>query len=198
MVEVPVGGHLKVVGRATAARVRRRLAEAPWANAEYGDVVVSIPRPMGRRVGRLVRGLGVHLVPNGDRVMVLPAGVSKATGMKLALRALDLDSRSFAAIGDGENDLPLLRAAQLSGAVSNAHPRVVATVDYVCRTPFGDGVEEFVRGPLAHYPALGPSSRRRGSGSSRRGPFRGPSRELAARRLGSPRAGRSDRVDATH
>jgi hydroxymethylpyrimidine pyrophosphatase-like HAD family hydrolase len=161
VVEAPVGGRPRIVGRAMASRVRRRLAQARWTNVEYGEVVVSVPRSMGPRVGKLVKGLDVALVPNADRVMILPAGVSKASGMQLALRALHLGSRSFAAIGDGENDIPLLREAALSGAVSNAHPRVVAAVDYVCRAPFGAGVEEFVKGPLANYPALGPPTPRR-------------------------------------
>lgn len=162
VVEAPVGGRVRVVGRATGSRVRRRLARSPWASAEYGEVVVSVPRSMGRKVGLLVRDLAVDLVPNADRVMVLPAGVTKASGMRVALRALHLGSHPFAAIGDGENDIPLLCEAALSGAVNNAHPRVAAIADYVCRAPFGDGVLEFVVGPLARYPSLGPPARRPG------------------------------------
>ena len=112
--------------------------------------------PEAVRAGRLVRDLPVDLVANVDRTMILPTGVTKASGMQLALRALRLRADRFAAIGDAENDLPLLRDAALSGAVRNAEPRVVAAADYVCQKTFGAGVEEFVRGPVAHYLARAP------------------------------------------
>jgi hydroxymethylpyrimidine pyrophosphatase-like HAD family hydrolase len=151
VVEAPIGGPLRVIGRTTGRQVRQRLTGMLGTGAEYGEVVVSVPRPMGRKVGRLLEGLAVDLVPNVDRVMVLPEGVSKATGMRIALRALHLGSRRFAAIGDAENDIDLLREAVLSGAVGNAQPRVRAVVDHVCHAVFEAGVAEFVQGPLTEY-----------------------------------------------
>jgi hydroxymethylpyrimidine pyrophosphatase-like HAD family hydrolase len=149
VVEVPLGTPPHVAGRAMGLEVRRRLTQIPDLRAEYGRVVASIPRAERRRAARRLRGLRVDLVPNVDRVMVLPKGVSKLSGTRLALRSLGLGSSRFAAIGDAENDLPLLRAAALSGAVGNAIPRVRSVVDYASRAPFHRGVAEFVRGPLA-------------------------------------------------
>ncbi|MGA8604845.1 MAG: HAD hydrolase family protein [Thermoplasmata archaeon] len=157
VVEVPLGGRVRVIGRSTGVRVRQRLARARWTQVEYGEVVASLPRAMRPKVVAVLKGLQVDIVPNVDRVMVLPKGVSKATGMQLALAALELSARPFAAIGDGENDLSLLRTATLSAAVRNAQPRVLESVDYVCRASFGAGVAEFVRGPLAE--ALGNPTR---------------------------------------
>ena len=151
VVEAPVGGRPRVVGGAIAKKVHRRLARVPSVNAEFGEVVVSVPRTEAGLVGRLVRDLPVDLVSNVDRTMILPSGITKASGMQLTLRALRLRADRFAAIGDADNDLPLLRDAALSGAVRNAEPQVVAAADYVCRKTFGAGVEEFVRGPVAHY-----------------------------------------------
>jgi len=148
VVEAPLGDRVRRVGRATGLRVRQRLSGRPWARAEYGDVVASVPRVLRSRVVPIVKDLGVELVPNVDRVMILPKGVSKASGMQLALAGLHLPGGRYAAIGDGENDLPLLRAATISAAVHNAHPRVRARVDYVCRASYDAGVAEFVRGPL--------------------------------------------------
>jgi hypothetical protein len=192
VVEAPIGSAVKVVGRRTGDQVRRRLASGHWTGVDYGEVVVSVPRPMGPRVGRLLKDLAVDLVPNVDRVMVLPEGVTKASGMRKALRALHLGSRGFAAIGDGENDIDLLREAELSGAVENAHPSVRSTVDYVCRSPFVAGVEEFVKGPLADYLAVRPPAMNFGS----RGPFGRP--PGSARRQGSQRGAglRPRRVDS--
>jgi hydroxymethylpyrimidine pyrophosphatase-like HAD family hydrolase len=148
VIEAPAGSRVTVIGRATAARVRRRLAGAPWANVECGEVVVSVPRSDGSKIATLLEGLGVYLVPNVDRVMILPKGISKASGVRSAIGRLHLESSAFAAVGDGENDIPLLRAATLSGAVRNARPQVLACADYVCRASFSAGVAEFVRGPV--------------------------------------------------
>jgi hydroxymethylpyrimidine pyrophosphatase-like HAD family hydrolase len=162
VVEAPLGGRVRVVGRSTGVQVRQRLTRAGWAEVDFGEVVASVPRAMRSKVVAILNGLRVDLVPNVDRVMVLPKGVSKATGMQLALAALDLPARPFAAIGDGENDLSLLRTATLSAAVRNAQPRVLESVDYVCRASFGEGVAEFVRGPLLRALRAGasPGSRR--------------------------------------
>jgi hydroxymethylpyrimidine pyrophosphatase-like HAD family hydrolase len=151
VIEAPVGGRVRSIGRSTGARVRERLAAEAWTDVEYGEVVVSLPRARESDLRARLNGLPVHLVPNVDRVMVLPEGVSKASGMRRALGALHLPSRTFAAIGDAENDIPLLRAASLSAAVRNAQPSVLAYVDYVCRASFGAGVAEFVREPLVRY-----------------------------------------------
>ena len=149
VVESPLGGPVRVVGRAMAGQVRRRLAAARLGGIESGEIVVSLPIAARPKVEAILAGLRVELVPNVDRLMVLPAGISKATGMRLALRGLRLANRAFAAIGDAENDLPLLREAELSGAVGNAVPQVRRTVDYVARGSYGAGVREFVRGPLS-------------------------------------------------
>ena len=55
--------------------------------------------------------LPLVLVFNGGRVMALPQGVSKATGLHGALDMLRLSARNTLAVGDRENDheQPVLR-----------------------------------------------------------------------------------------
>ncbi len=81
--------------------------------------------------------------------MVLPRGVTKGAGVATALARLGVPAGEYAAIGDAENDLDLLRGAALAGAVGNAEPRVRAVADYVARGRYARGVLEFVRGPIA-------------------------------------------------
>jgi hydroxymethylpyrimidine pyrophosphatase-like HAD family hydrolase len=159
VLEVPLGGGVRTVGRRSGAQVRQRLLAGRITGVEAGDVVVSVPRAMGSYVARLLADLPVDLIPNADRMMVVPEGVSKGSGMQRVLRALRLGSREYAAIGDGENDIGLLRAAALSGAVANAPPSVRSVVDYVCRARFEAGVAEFVTGPLADRVSAKPPSR---------------------------------------
>jgi hydroxymethylpyrimidine pyrophosphatase-like HAD family hydrolase len=61
--------------------------------------------------------LPLALVFNGARVMTLPQGVSKATGLRAALDTLRLSARNTLAIGDRENDHELLRLAEVGVAV---------------------------------------------------------------------------------
>ena len=57
------------------------------------------------------------LIFNRGRVMVMPQGVSKATGLQTALEMLRLSPRNAVAIGDAENDHELLRLSEIGGAV---------------------------------------------------------------------------------
>jgi hydroxymethylpyrimidine pyrophosphatase-like HAD family hydrolase len=58
------------------------------------------------------------LVFNRDRMMVLPTGINKASGLREALRALRLSPHNAIAIGDAENDHDLLEVCELGVAVA--------------------------------------------------------------------------------
>lgn len=66
-----------------------------------------------------VRALELPLVLlfNKGRVMTMPQGVSKGTGLHAALDTLRLSARNTLAIGDAENDHELLRLAEVGVAV---------------------------------------------------------------------------------
>jgi|SRR5271170_2645580 len=148
VVEAPAGRPPRITGRRVAASVRARFAAGPRLHPEFGVVVASVPRAERLDLLRAITGLPVTVVANVDRLMVLPAGVTKGSGVGAALGRLGAPGGAYAAIGDAENDLGLLRGAALSAAVANALPLVRSTVDYVCRDPFDRGVLEFVEGPL--------------------------------------------------
>jgi hydroxymethylpyrimidine pyrophosphatase-like HAD family hydrolase len=61
--------------------------------------------------------LPLVLVFNKSRVMVMPQGVSKGTGLHAALDTLRISARNTIAIGDAENDHELLRLAEVGAAV---------------------------------------------------------------------------------
>ncbi len=159
VVESPLGGRRIVHGRRAAAGARRRLADHASISVEAGEVVLSVRASDGPAVAGIVAGLPVRLVRNVDRFMILPRGVSKASGIRQALRGLGMGRGRYAAIGDAANDLEMLRGASLSGAVGNAEPSVGKLVDYRCTASFAEGVAEFVRGPLAGLLDRAPSDR---------------------------------------
>ena len=73
--------------------------------------------------------LPLVLLFNRSRVMTLPQGVSKATGLHLALETLRLSARSTVAVGDAENDHELLRLAEVGVAVAWGSPALQREAD---------------------------------------------------------------------
>ena len=90
-------------------------------------------------------GLDAQLVRNREALMVLPAGVTKATGLREALCILGVSYHSTVGIGDAENDLALLQACELGVAVGNAVPSLKAMADYILPDQNGAAVARFVR-----------------------------------------------------
>ncbi|HEX3721492.1 MAG TPA: HAD family hydrolase [Nitrolancea sp.] len=71
-------------------------------------------------------------------------GVSKASGVALLAADLGLTMSDVVAVGDGENDLPMLEAAGLGVAMGNASAYVRERADVVVRGHDEDGVAEAI------------------------------------------------------
>lgn len=93
-------------------------------------------------------GLDAQVIRNRGRSMVLPAGVSKGTGLRRVLRELGLSPHNVLAVGDAENDLALLDAAEIGVAVANAVPSVKHHADLVLADENGAGVQGLLAGPV--------------------------------------------------
>jgi hypothetical protein len=89
--------------------------------------------------------LPLVLIFNGGRVMVLPQGVSKATGLHVALDMLRLSPRNTVAIGDRENDHELLRLAEIGVAVEWGSPALRSAADIVLQGSGPAAVADYVR-----------------------------------------------------
>jgi Cof subfamily protein (haloacid dehalogenase superfamily) len=79
---------------------------------------------------------------------VTNAGINKATGLELALTGLGIKAGEVLALGDEENDLPMLRLAGISAAPSNAKDTVKAEVDYVYGSCDEEGAAAFLENQL--------------------------------------------------
>ncbi len=80
--------------------------------------------------------LPLALVFNRGRVMVLPQAISKATGLREALKILRLSPHNTVAIGDAENDHELLQSCEAGVAVAWGSETLKASAYYVLS---GDG-----------------------------------------------------------
>ena len=89
-------------------------------------------------------GLELQIIFNKGSLMILPAGVTKATGLEAALPRLGLSHHNVVAIGDAENDHAFLGACEFGVAVANALPALKDRSDIVTKGDHGDGVIELI------------------------------------------------------
>ena len=106
--------------------------------------------------------LPLVLIFNGGRVMTLPQGVSKATGLHTALDTLRLSPRNTLAIGDRENDHELLRLAEVGAAVEWGSTALRAVADITLEGAGPAAVASYVAriGAVGRLP-VPPRARRR-------------------------------------
>jgi hypothetical protein len=113
---------------------------------EIGQVVVSTLAPHRAAVQDVIWELGLEaqVIGNRSAVMVLPAGVNKATGLQYALRELGLSRHEVVGIGDAENDHSFLERCECAVAVANAAPSIKQIAAFVTTAENGNGVIELI------------------------------------------------------
>ncbi|MDR0706892.1 MAG: Cof-type HAD-IIB family hydrolase [Treponema sp.] len=79
---------------------------------------------------------------------IMATGVSKGTGLKLALDRLSLTGESVLAFGDEESDLSMFEAVGFSAAPANAKDRVKAAARVVVKANAEEGVARFLEQAL--------------------------------------------------
>jgi Cof subfamily protein (haloacid dehalogenase superfamily) len=86
-------------------------------------------------------------------IEVLPPGVTKATGLAVALEQHRLGFGDVLVFGDMPNDLPMIEAVTAAGgravAMANAHPEVVTAADDLTSGSDADGVARYLEAVLA-------------------------------------------------
>ena len=83
---------------------------------------------------------GFEAFDMGHYADVVVKGVSKATGMQRVLEAVGIAREDCIGIGDGRNDLPMIRYAGVGVAMGNAPEDVKAEADFITETCEDDGV----------------------------------------------------------
>jgi hydroxymethylpyrimidine pyrophosphatase-like HAD family hydrolase len=142
----PASREEKVIGQAPPPEFVRELQRRGVAPLSVGRVIVATWHPHETAVLETIRDLGLelHVIFNKEAVMVLPAGVNKATGLKVALKELKLSPHEVVGIGDAENDHAFLALCECAVAVDNALPSIKERADLVTRGARGAGVSELI------------------------------------------------------
>ena len=116
-----------------------------------GKSIVATWHPHETTVLEVIRDLGLEMrvIFNKGAVMVLPAGITKATGMTAALQELGLSPHNAVGVGDAENDHAFLRLCEYAVAVANAIPMLKEAADWVTQADHGAGVVELINEMVA-------------------------------------------------
>lgn len=128
-----------------------KLIERGVGPISVGRVIVATWEPHEKTVLETIRdcGLELQVIFNKGAVMVLPAGVNKATGLRAALAEMNLSPRNAVGVGDAENDHAFLRIVECGVAVANALPAVKEKADIVTSADHGAGVAQLIEEMLA-------------------------------------------------
>jgi hydroxymethylpyrimidine pyrophosphatase-like HAD family hydrolase len=163
LVHFPESGHTTAlaprISRAFVAELQRR-----GLAIRAGECLVDAHASDASHLLEAVRTLEQPLVLlfNRSRVMVLPQGVSKATGLHATLDMLRLSARNTLAIGDAENDHELLRLAEVGAAVEWGSAALQAAADVVVRGAGPAAVADFLQPYVAEQRLpIPPKARRR-------------------------------------
>src|SRR6185437_7722589 len=125
----PKSGEVRLLAPPPPPAFAERLAELGAEPLTVGRCIVATRTPYEVAVLKTIEEmhLDLSIIFNKGAVMVLPSGVSKATGLEAALKALDV--RAEETIG-------------LGVAVANALDTVKAAADWVTPGARGDGVAQ--------------------------------------------------------
>jgi len=143
---VPASQKEHALGDAPPPAFVERLRELGVAPLWLGQVIVATWKSNAGKVLSAIRDLGLNLqiTFNKGTIIVLPAGVTKASGLRGALAQLGLSPLNCIGVGDAENDLAFLDVCGLPVAVANAVPSVKERAAFVTTGTRGSGVAELI------------------------------------------------------
>lgn len=147
----PSDGFSQLLCPAASAELAQRLAQVGAQPLSVGRAIIATLEPYETAAFALIRELGLDLriIFNKGAVMILPAGVNKATGLTAALTQMNVAAKEIVGIGDAENDHALLSMCGIGVAVSNAVPKLKEHADLVTTGARGAGVAELIERMLA-------------------------------------------------
>lgn len=91
------------------------------------------------------------MITTKTTVEIVPKGVDKELSLRQICKFLGIDPKEIIAVGDNNNDLPMLRAAGLSFGVANSSELVKQTVTKVLPKPLWVGSNELMNVLIKAY-----------------------------------------------
>jgi hydroxymethylpyrimidine pyrophosphatase-like HAD family hydrolase len=146
VVAFPNAGRSAAIGHAPQPAFLQELRQRniPFS---HGECVVEADAGFAHQILSVIRDLELPLTLlfNRGRLMVLPQAISKATGLRQALRTLRLSEHNAIAIGDAENDHQLLEACEVGLAVAWGSEALKKVADEVIEGEGPAAVADYLR-----------------------------------------------------
>ena len=143
----------EILGQAPPEILLQELRRRQISPLAVGSAIISTRAEHLEVVSESLRKLKLHmdyeLVRNDDSLLVLPPGIDKASGMNEALRELGVSRHNLVAIGNAENDVPMLAWAEHAVVVSNAAESIRQVADRVTDGAYCEGFLELSRDLIA-------------------------------------------------
>jgi HAD superfamily hydrolase (TIGR01484 family) len=157
----PATEEERALAPAPPAHFVEKLVERNVEPISVGRSIVATWEPHEATVLSVIRELGLELqiIFNKGAVMVLPAGVNKASGLRAALAEMDISPHNVVAVGDAENDHAFLQACGCAAAVANALSTIKEEADIALSGDHGAGVRELVERLIRDDLRIVPASR---------------------------------------
>lgn len=142
----PATGETRLLCEPASPELAESLRRLDLSWLSVGQAVIATIEPNEIIVLEEIKRLGLELqvIFNKGSVMVLPAGVNKASGLAALLKEAGLCADDVVGVGDAENDHAFLAGCGVGVAVANALPMLKERADFVTKGARGDGVAELI------------------------------------------------------
>lgn len=149
-------GWTRLLGRPASRELLTELRELR-VEVAFGECVIEADAAAAPQILEAIRKLELPLmlVFNHSRVMVLPQGITKASGLREALNTMRLSLHNCIGIGDGENDHSLLDACEVGVAVSWGSQSLQKIADHVLEGSGPLSLARYIR-EVSSHPKLPP------------------------------------------
>jgi hydroxymethylpyrimidine pyrophosphatase-like HAD family hydrolase len=147
----PATRESEILAQAPPELLLQELRRRHVTPLSVGSSIVTTVKANEAEVSAALRKLQLdfQLVTNPGALMMLPAGVNKASGVWAALRELGVSRHNLVAIGNGENDLALFEFAGHAVAVQNADTLVKRVANRTTQGSYCEGFLELARDLVA-------------------------------------------------
>jgi hydroxymethylpyrimidine pyrophosphatase-like HAD family hydrolase len=126
----------------------RRLFTDRWRETE-----VAVEPTVALRRIRQVLGRGpIRAEATGYAIHLMERGTGKLPALRRALRPLGIGPADCVVLGDGDNDVDILRAAGFGVSFASGSPRARRAAGYVTRSSFANGFDEGLKASGVLFP----------------------------------------------